>query len=472
MALPELEIFENFLGDAHVVIDKPDAEPYELLQQSKSSNRGPGATLWLTYPDDGLQLDSVLKKIGEGLDAKDSPSSRAISLAVLAIIVETQGAAGHVEHANRILDGMRRAELLVSFVSPSPPPTIDIRADYGPLKAEPFDPGRHEYWAERGGARWPVAPRDLRGHAAFVSRIQGVNLLNIERAPGFDRLFKKWSAVSTYVIDPYFQAVADVLLERLSADTARRLSLVEAAGFAAVDLSTLSTWSFGIHLFTWSTSSTTSAGCWAIFRSPELVLNLPPAGTWQRAQQWLLDQFGIDSLAGQERPIDVAAQTYAGLMQDARAHDGEGRVREAFLYFVIGLDHLFGEDGKSVQTVADRTAMLTHRLRSKTFPEEVACVKRVYDVRSRLVHDGQPVTVDDLYEADALACGVLWAITRIAADGEVAAPGPWLALIDSLVHLFHGDPALVTDDRFAAVGAASAFATDSPPKLLSGARRR
>jgi hypothetical protein len=76
----------------------------------------------------------------------------------------------------------------------------------------------------------------MRGHAAFVSRIQGVNLLNIERAPGFDRLFKKWSAVWTYVIDPYFQAVADLLLERLSADTARRLSLVEAAGFASVDL--------------------------------------------------------------------------------------------------------------------------------------------------------------------------------------------------------------------------------------------
>jgi hypothetical protein len=35
-------------------------------------------------------------------------------------------------------------------------------------------------------------------------------------------------------------------------------------------------------------------------------------------------------------------------MQDARAHDAEGRVREAFLYFVIGLDHLFGEDGKNV----------------------------------------------------------------------------------------------------------------------------
>jgi hypothetical protein len=150
MALPELEIFENFLGDAHVVIDKPDAGPYELLQQSTSSNRGPGATLWLTYPDDGLQLDSVLKKIGEGLDAGHSPSGRAISLAALAIIVETKGAVRHVEHANRILDGTRRGELLVSFVSPSPPPTIDIRADYGPLKAEPFDPGRHELLGRTG----------------------------------------------------------------------------------------------------------------------------------------------------------------------------------------------------------------------------------------------------------------------------------------------------------------------------------
>jgi hypothetical protein len=49
-----------------------------------------------------------------------------------------------------------------------------------------------------------------------------------------------------------------------------------------------------------------------------------------------LSEFGVDNLAGSDRPIGVAAQTFAGFMQDARAHYADGRVREAFLYFVAG----------------------------------------------------------------------------------------------------------------------------------------
>jgi len=182
-------------------------------------------------------------------------------------------------------------------------------------------------------------------------------------------------------------------------------------------------------------------------------MNAPPAETWEHARQWLLSEFGVDTFSGRNRPIDVAAQTFAGLMQDARAHQADGRVREAFLYFVIALDHLLGEDGRNVSTVVDRTSVVTHGIRSKTFDEEVTCVRRVYDARSRLVHDGSPATVEDLRDADALARGVLWAITRVVADGELETRDAWVERIDSLAHLFRGDSGVVTNDRLAAVGA-------------------
>jgi hypothetical protein len=283
---------------------------------------------------------------------------------------------------------------------------------------------------------------------------------------GAERLLENWSEDPIILLDPYFQSVLDALLDRLRTDTAQRLSLVEAAGIAAFDFSSVVNWSLGIHLFTWTGSRDSPAGCWAIFGLPGLTLNTPPARTWQDARQWLLSEFGLDSLAGRDRPIDIAAQTFAGLMQDARAHYGDGRVREAFLYFVIALDHLLGEDGRNVSTVADRTSVLTHRIRSKTFADEVACVRRVYNARSRLVHSGSQVTVQDLHEADALACGVLWAITRVAADDELDTPDAWVAKIDSLAHLFRGDPDVVTDERLAAVGAVSAFRAGPPPPML------
>jgi hypothetical protein len=422
--------------------------------------------LWLAYPPGVLQLDSMLKKVGEGLAGVGALSSRSIALAVLALILGTKGPAGHVAHANRLLREVRHADLLVSFVSPTPPPTVDIRADYGPMQVEPFDPTKLEYWAERGGAQWPTAPKDLRGRAAFIGRVPGVTLINTDRLPGAENLSKNWSGHWQGVVDPYFQSVARALLDQLRTDTAKRLSLVEAAGIAAVDFSSLAEWSLGIHLFTWPSSSAGSAGCWAVFNAPSLVLNTPPPGTWQRARQWLLSEFGVDNLSGSDRPIDVAAQTFAGLMQDARAHKADGRVREAFLYFVIALDHLLGEDGRNVSTVAERTSVVTHRIRSKTFVEEVACVRRVYDARSRLVHSGSPVTVEDLCDADALACGVLWAITRVVADGKFETRDAWVERIDSLAHLFRGDPAVVTDERLAAVGAVSSFLSGTPPPML------
>jgi hypothetical protein len=467
MALPERAVFEDFLAEAHVVAEEPAAGGCELLQSSTGSVHGPGGTLWLAYPHGGLQLDSVLKKIGEELAAIDSPSSRSVALAILALIVETKGTAQHVPHANKLFDVVRQADLLAGFVSPSPPPTIDIRADYGPIKVEPFDPTKLEYWARRGGAQWPIPPNDLRGHVAFIGQLRGITLIDTDRLPGIERLLKNWSDNAKRLVDPYFQSVADVLLDQLKATTTERLSLVEAAGIAAFDLSALTNWSYGIHLFTWTSSRAGSAGCWAIFHSPGLVLNIPPAGIWQHAREWLLSEFGVDTLSGRDRPIDLAAQTFARLMQDARAHKGGGRVREAFLYFVIALDHLLGEDGRSVSTVADRASVVTHRIRSKTFADEVACVRRIYDARSRLVHNGSPVTLEDLSEADALACGVLWAITRVAAEEDLETRDAWVERIDSLVHLFRGDPDVVTDDRLAAVGAMSSFQSGPPPPTLS-----
>jgi hypothetical protein len=423
-------------------------------------------TLWLAYPPSELQLDSVLKKIGNELVAIDSPGGRAVSLAVLALIAETKGAAEHVDHANRLLRVVRQAELMVSFISPSPPPTIDIRANYGPIKVEPFDPRPFEYWAGKRHARWPVAPKAFRGRVALVGRSRGITLIDTEQLPGASRLLRKWSDRVTSLVDPYFQAVATVLLDQLKFATADRLSLAETAGIAGFDVANLTQWFFGMHLFTWKSSGGSSTGCWAIFHQPGLRLNTQPGEIWNNAHEWLVSEFGVDTLVGGGRPIDVTAQTFAGLMQNARAHKGDGRVRDAFLYFVIALDHLLGEDGKNVSTVAERTSLLTYKLRSHTFEEELEHVRRVYDVRSRLVHSAADVSEEDLHEADGLASGVLWAITRVVADGGLETRDAWVEKLDSLVHLFRADPELVTDDRLAAAGVLPGFRSGPPPPKL------
>jgi hypothetical protein len=432
------------------------------------SVHGSGVTVWLRYPSSALQLDSVLRKVKEGLSTVGGPVSRAVAVAVLALIAETKGLASHVDHANNLIREVRRGSFLFNFVTPGLAGNVDIRSDYGPVKVEPFEPTRLEYWARRGPARWPVELNDLRGHVAAVGRVDDVTLINTDKLPGAERLFRKQADIAKgeALVDAYYQSVAEVLLENVAANMTQRLGLVEAAGIVGFDLASFSKWSHGIHLFTWTGSPAGGAGCWAISRQPGFMINAAPAEIWKDAREWMLKEFGIESLAGSDRPIDVAAQTFAGLMQAARAHETGGRLREAFLFLVIALDHLLGEDGKNVSTVADRTSVLTHRRRAKSFDSEVACVRRVYDTRSRLVHSGSPVTVDDLLEADAIACAVLWAMIRVVADGGLDERDDWVERIDALVHLFRGDPDVVTPERLAVVGCLSNFESGPPPPML------
>src|SRR5690349_4564033 len=79
MVLPEIPAFEDFLAGAHVVPEEPASGPRELVQRSPGSVLRPGSEVWLAYPSGALQLNSVLKKVGEGLAAVGAPSSRSIA---------------------------------------------------------------------------------------------------------------------------------------------------------------------------------------------------------------------------------------------------------------------------------------------------------------------------------------------------------------------------------------------------------
>jgi len=464
MGIPDLPVFEEFLAACRVLTERPASGVGVLLHETATSVHGAGSSLWLEYPRSTLQPESMLRRLAEELAAAGMPSTPSVARAVLGLIVATKGAEGHVQHANRALGTLRRGDFLFNFISPGPPAAADVRADYGLVAVETFDPRKLEYWAGRGGARWPTRPGDLRGRIAFVGQVRSATLLDTDALPGAERLGRQGAAAASAIVDAYYQAAADALLDEVSAATAERLSLVEAAGIFGFDFSSVAEWSIGMHLFTWPSSGRQRAGCWALYREPTLLLNTPPAAIWREATGWLIEEFGLDSLGG-DRPIEVLAQTFARLMQDARNHLSHGRMRESFLYFVIALDHLLGEDGNNTATVGDRTGVVTHRTRSKAFADEARSVRQVYEARSRLVHSGAPITREQLREAEAIAQAALWAVTRVVADRKIGTREEWTKRIDSLVHLFRGDPSVVTSERLSEVGGAVSFAAAPPPVL-------
>src|SRR5260221_2076125 len=68
MALPEIPALDDFLAGARVVAEELASGPHELVQRSPGSVLRPGSEVWLAYPSGALQLNSVLKKVGEGPD--------------------------------------------------------------------------------------------------------------------------------------------------------------------------------------------------------------------------------------------------------------------------------------------------------------------------------------------------------------------------------------------------------------------
>lgn len=111
--------------------------------------------------------------------------------------------------------------------------------------------------------------------------------------------------------------------------------------------------------------------------------------------------------------IHNTIQTYIKFNSKAYIFLYEKKIDEAFLHFVIALDLLLGAKGNSVESVSNRTAVLTYLTFENTFEEQKKIIKKIYDARSKYVHKGQevnPKLLDSLKEVCKVILEVLFHI--------------------------------------------------------------
>jgi hypothetical protein len=75
-------------------------------------------------------------------------------------------------------------------------------------------------------------------------------------------------------------------------------------------------------------------------------------------------------------------------MARAKRHLIDGRKDEGFLHFMIGLDLVLGEKQQSTAKVSRRAAALVHNRFGVSFADQEARLRKLYDIRSRYVHQG------------------------------------------------------------------------------------
>jgi hypothetical protein len=123
----------------------------------------------------------------------------------------------------------------------------------------------------------------------------------------------------------------------------------------------------------------------------------------------LLGDYGVSAPT---RPLHPSVDAYARMVSRATRHGLDGSPNEAFLHFVIAVDLLFGEDGKSTKSIAQRTAMLVMSRLDISFEKAVERVREIYDARSRYVHAGVDVAPALVTEAELMCREILFCMLR------------------------------------------------------------
>lgn len=445
MAIPKNALFEEFIAKTKVV-ERPTGPAVSF-----SAGMG-GPILYLEYPKNELSLEAMLRVVRRELAQQGSPVSPDIAVTVLGnIAVSRESNASAVEHANECLVEHHGADLHQYLVLPTPC-RRDYEAVFGELRIRPFDPERLLYWARRGGSEYPIDLAGLAGKTSLERDLFSTRTVNWDGVWAKRKTFEAVRNELAFAAqDAYYAAVFEHHMSEVRGLLRRNLVVLEAGALVHVDVDSLLAvpWGHRIGLFHWLWEGRQRT--WAVLSwVAALNINLVPPALLTDCRKWLRDSIGFVNL-DLAKPLDKSIDTFCTLLQRAHDHRLNGRGNEAALHFVIALDFVFGMEGRSAESVADRAAVVTHRQFGRSMEDQARCVKRLYDARSKYVHLGQSIPPADIHEAEQAATHVLWALLRVSGAGVLLNTSQWLTKIDYVLAAIK-DGRAVPETEFATLG--------------------
>jgi hypothetical protein len=416
MMLPNSKLFESFLSETKLVKVKPEG-PSVLFDTGKLSV-SEATVLFLSYPEMELKLDSVIKRIASELNAMGCSADADIALATLGIIVETRASGtSSVAHANHCLSLIHSAQLHQFVVLPNRP-RLDYRIQIGKFWLRAFDPKRLLYWASRGRCGYPIDLQEMAGCFALERTPVDTKLINWDKLPGSALMLAKWGneITNASILDVYYQAVARYYFWQIPALIKDHLLIHESGALVHFEIDSFLNSFFARHigLFHWKESF--GYRCWALLSNVTVLhMNFGSPDVFAACEKWLRDEFNFHGLSA-SKPLDSAIASYCRFLQRAHTHRLNGRPDEAFLHFVIALDLLLGLEGRSSESVCLRASVLVHRQLDTSLDAQISKLKRLYDRRSKYVHEGKSPSENDLLDTEKICTEVLWDLLATSAS--------------------------------------------------------
>jgi hypothetical protein len=165
-----------------------------------------------------------------------------------------------------------------------------------------------------------------------------------------------------------------------------------------------------------------------------LPLKTPSFGEAQPVLARLAKNYQFDRI--RKSKLYPLLQNVSRSLIRSRNHLVGQRVDESFLFLIIAIEQVFSEKENTTQAVTRRTAIVVHRQLNMDYASASKHVGALYDVRSRLVHQGKPVTRQHRSAANSLGGVVVRSIMRLCLLPDAENDGfreRWLKRLDLLV---------------------------------------
>ena len=149
--------------------------------------------------------------------------------------------------------------------------------------------------------------------------------------------------------------------------------------------------------------------------------------------QQLKEQYSFSGFGDSE--IHQSLHSYVNFISKAVVDESPGHISEAFLQNVIAIDLLLGEDGFSSDSFSRRAAAIYAATVGAEYEPTYQRMKRLYNKRSRYVHQGEAPQLADLELVVQVASAITECLLRLQANEANHCPGfikGWLSVLDAV----------------------------------------
>jgi hypothetical protein len=144
-------------------------------------------------------------------------------------------------------------------------------------------------------------------------------------------------------------------------------------------------------------------------------------------------------------------ENYLSFCSKAKRYKKVDLINESFLHFIIALDLIFGERNSSTNSVTTRVSICTFKTLKKSYKENIKLIEELYDIRSRYVHGGKSVKIDDIILAEKICIEILYVFLRINKKNNDWKRDSWVKKLDLLVAHVNADE-IPSEEKYEELG--------------------